>query len=557
MFGKFWKGRLVRRMEFKKARVISWLLILAMVIGMLPFGVWAQEPAAEQPAPPVETEQPTSPTVTEVPVDEGTAEPSEPVSETPTPEKAKTFSFTLKAQTSAGAPLEGAKYSLFAAEDAADMELTRLIGEEYAVDPTTGEIVFKDLPADTYRLEETTVPEGKQKTEDILFTIEKPDDINLLSPENPTEKVLLDAENNILTLISEDSPPSVSAPLPTPMEASSQNITLTTEVLNPKPINYTGETRIFAVTLEISDGESILSHPKLVISLPHEYIESINPSDLSGATKKTVARVGDNWVVTYDFNALAGGTYIQVPVTITTQKHITPDNYPLVISASLVKSDDTVAVEAAPLTITYDTVDFNLRKSVVAGNDMYHGKTSARPFAGVATPDAPNTVPMDTQTYVAYQFHMTGTTNGGLSNTIGARSIEEVTVTDQLPAAAVFDQEKNPDWTYDAATHTASTTKAINSYVMYGIHYSTTTPLYLRFPGADADIYHANTASLTVVPQNAQPYEDFLKPEAVRTSTVEHRLAVAVPPVPLLRKSLRLLQTKWKQNLGSLNGPYC
>lgn len=75
-------------MEFKKARVISWLLILAMVIGMLPFGVWAQEPAAEQPAPPVETEQPTSPTVTEVPVDEGTAEPSEPVSDAPTPDRA-------------------------------------------------------------------------------------------------------------------------------------------------------------------------------------------------------------------------------------------------------------------------------------------------------------------------------------------------------------------------------------------------------------------------------------------------------------------------------------
>lgn len=171
-------------MRFNKIRAISWLLVLVMVFGLLPFGAMAQQ--SEEPAPPM-TEEPSVPTTIVEPADP--AVPTEPIPEAP-----KTFSFTLIGKTVTGEPLNGAGYTLFTAKDAQDAELTKKVGEEGITNAETGEISFKDLPVGTYHLEETTVPENNQKTEDILFTLDDTGKINLLSPESTTEKVLLDVE---------------------------------------------------------------------------------------------------------------------------------------------------------------------------------------------------------------------------------------------------------------------------------------------------------------------------------------------------------------------------
>ena len=97
----------------------------------------------------------------------------------------------------------------------------------------------------------------------------------------------------------------------------------------------TGESVTVNCNIDMSSATTTYPTPTLTITLPSEHVTSVNASDMATQTSKTVVNDGTNWIITYTFAQLAGGTSMSVPLVVVNQGYLTPDGYTLPINAVL------------------------------------------------------------------------------------------------------------------------------------------------------------------------------------------------------------------------------
>lgn len=271
---------------------------------------------------------------------------------------------------------------------------------------------------------------------------------------------------------------------------------------------YTNELTEVNLDLDLSGFDSSIQNADLVITVPKEYLEALTGSPIVSATGPTEIETADGKCqLIYHFSKLTGGTSFQIPFRVQTQAGTTPGNYVLPINASLIASDGTTLVAAQQIDFKQIVREPNIIKICNGksedGTKSYGGQGAATDsniiepgtefeqvfWAMIDYPRLPDPAEADT----AY---------------LGVRKYEKIIVTDTLPVGAVFEQSRNPTWTYDAANRTVS--YVIDSQqlaVGIGSENLQMPALKLIFPNGDTRLQYKNTMQAEFVPENKQSYE--------------------------------------------------
>ncbi len=282
--------------------------------------------------------------------------------------------------------------------------------------------------------------------------------------------------------------------------------------LNPATDNkfeyYTNELIDVNLNLDLSGFDASIQNADVIITVPKEYLESLTGSPIVSATGPTEVETADGQCqLTYHFSKLTGGSSFQIPFRVQTKAGTTPGNYVLPINASLIASDGTTLVSSTQLDLKQIVREPNVIKVCNGKNE--DGTVS---YGGQGTAADNNIIEPGTEYEQVFWalIDYPKLTDPEKADTpyLGVRKYEKIILTDTLPAGAVFEQTRNPSWTYDAATRTASFT--INSQQLATGIFSENLQipsLNLTFPNGDTRLQYTNTMHAEFIPEDKQSYE--------------------------------------------------
>ncbi len=310
----------------------------------------------------------------------------------------------------------------------------------------------------------------------------------------------------------------------------------------------TGRTATLNMTLDMSSVSTSLYNVTAKIVFPTDYVENVGgeivrAGDLSIATESVVfdSPSAGYCTVSYHFAELTGGTITLAPITIPSKIGLTPDNYELPVTATLVDENDEVLITADPVSFTFQVEERTITKlmngSVNADNTLV--------YAGAADPNDSNLVASDSEVVVSFTytanwaFYYNSDINW--SNNYGGRFVSAHEIVDTLPAGAVFDASLNPGWTYDSGANTASYT-----LLLPDLNNVVPPTLKLKFAGADIRNTYTNRFDVTMVPLDGQPYEDTF----TYSDSISFQLTTALPGIVLSKWTHRPVGDPYSPNIA-------
>ncbi len=234
------------------------------------------------------------------------------------------------------------------------------------------------------------------------------------------------------------------------------------ETLNPADPNtavYTGETVVHRARIENSGQEA--HNIVAEIKIPKEYVvyNSIQLANLvtNGTFELLPSNTDpDNYVGRLTISQIDSGTSIFPKFSYRLKSGITPDNYTKTVSLQVIEEDGTSSGDPVSVTNKFKTVKPKQTLKQVWHNNSHNWSSNVNVndsmFAGTSTN---GTVDPATAQDVVFRYLLLHDSTHN-SQSIGVRDYSKVTVKDTIPDGAVFDPAKNPGWTYDAATRTAT-----------------------------------------------------------------------------------------------------
>lgn len=286
---------------------------------------------------------------------------------------------------------------------------------------------------------------------------------------------------------------------------------LQVEAAGPTEI-YSGDLLTFRVGVDISDGKEALESSELVIYIKEEYVSSIIAKDIDSQVSKSIENVDGFWKVTYKMKKMTGGTSINIPIQIQTKNNTTPDQSKIPVYAKVV-GDNGAEKKSNEIEYTTKVVKYKMEKRA-NGTSVDNREI----FIGPENPEKPGFTKMDSMEYVGFDFYITRIP---YVSGLGERASESITITDTLPEGAVFDQEKNPSWTYDPETRVV--TWVGNNYNSVPSYPGSN--LYLRFPDCDTAQKYTNNATVTIKQKDPSPVEEPI----VLSDSIDFYLSTKIP----------------------------
>lgn len=275
------------------------------------------------------------------------------------------------------------------------------------------------------------------------------------------------------------------------------------------------------IKLEPSGLDTDLEDVTVTLSIPKEYVEestiSIPPFQTSSSATQyeilPVTEEADNYCVQIHFTSYDKSQILQLPFLLSFRANVVPDNYKLLVTASVVCGDASSQTEPNIYKPKYKP--WGIRKFVNSNRLEAFGRDGAEV---VVTPKEEDGNPyLDDLTYVDFAFIVNDYASAN-NQLIDFRDADEVTLTDTLPeykavdgsiCIAGFEEEENPGWTLGADGTTVSKTYygENSADVLMQIYND---KLRLHFPGLRFETQNENlvaelenSVSLTAVPSNA------------------------------------------------------
>lgn len=215
------------------------------------------------------------------------------------------------------------------------------------------------------------------------------------------------------------------------------------------------------VSFHISGATASYPGAQLVLIVPNpQYIEKPAFTDLDSRWPGTmqISEADGNYVVTYTFDNLTGGSAIGLPYPFHFKNFVTPNNTISVHKAEL-RTADGILLKSAEATFTARSyAGLKVEKKVESNNKAVTQAEIPLDLKGATvTPE---------RTLVTYRFDVTYTPPQNVTHTTGAYIPESITIVDKLPEGATMETgglNARNGWVYDARTHTESATVPISA----------------------------------------------------------------------------------------------
>lgn len=292
---------------------------------------------------------------------------------------------------------------------------------------------------------------------------------------------------------------------------------------------WTGETIQAQADLQISGTGVNITNAKTVLRVKKENIKYLDTDDYPRPTNPLFVKSGtassweitedeNDFIVTYHFDRLAGGTRITIPFPFHFKTGVTPNGFQVTPTYELFDSEGQ-SLGKAEVTYTAKTSTWKPSKAVTS---WYSSDGDLKTVVDYNNDDPNQTTAEGTKVYYTVGFR--NVKPEGVDNAnFGYYKPKTITFTDKLPAAAELDAESiEKGWVYDAQTHSATWTgvynpdtrsfgagsepyqeydSAANTYRLSGLN----VPIYLRYKNTPNESIHTNT--VTVVAENGTDNE--------------------------------------------------
>ncbi|NEW63388.1 hypothetical protein GMA11_08350 [Granulicatella sp. zg-ZJ] len=303
------------------------------------------------------------------------------------------------------------------------------------------------------------------------------------------------------------------------LRAADEGITLTqTQVPSTRTDTrefLTGEIMQSVLTLKANLPESEYAGAYIELAVPSDvasFVESLEPnvsldSEVFGRATKVNATT---WRI--PLKASDDAREVQIPIFTKFKTYITPDKTILPITTTLKKADGTVVKTAETVTFLAKAGEATYTMTVRGGQNQIGGlvKNDTQTLDEKGLVD----VVFDYQTFAKSSKDEYATPS---NSDYGQRVYNTITLTQPLPPFAKFDVSKNPNWTYNAATNTATYT--LNRKDYNDVNGYNPVSLILTFPGASVDTAYMANSTMVFHPQNKGVNEA----DVTQSNTVSYR----------------------------------
>lgn len=259
----------------------------------------------------------------------------------------------------------------------------------------------------------------------------------------------------------------------------------------------TGEIMQSVLTLKANLPTSEYTGAYIELTIPAnvaQYVESLEPNISSDSEVFEPARKinGTTWHI--PLKASDDAREAEIPIFTKFKTYVTPDKTELPITLFLKKADGTLVQAVDTVAFLAKAGEASYTMSVRGGQNQIGGiPTDNQVLSDRGLVD----VIFDYQTFV--KSSKDEYASPGQSD-YGQRVYDTLTLTQPLPEFAVFDQAKNPNWTYDPATNTA--TYELNRKDYNDVNGYNTVSLVLTFPGAHVSTDYTANSTMVFHPQD-------------------------------------------------------
>ncbi|MBF0779248.1 Cna B-type domain-containing protein [Streptococcus cuniculi] len=283
--------------------------------------------------------------------------------------------------------------------------------------------------------------------------------------------------------------------------AQDEGITLTHQQVSSTQADtrefLTGEIMQSILTLKANLPTSEYTGAYIALEIPADaaqYIESLEPNISPDSEVFEQARKINETTWRIPLKASDDAREVEIPIFTKFKTYVTPDKTVVPITLSLKKADGTIVKAADTVTFLAKAGDASYTMTVRGGQNQIGGiSTDAQSLADKGLVD----VIFDYQTFVKSSKDQYATPS---PSDYGQRVYDTLTLTQPLPEFAVFDPAKNPNWTYDPATNTA--TYEFNRKDYNDVNGYNTVSLALTFPGAHVSTDYTAHSTMVFHPQN-------------------------------------------------------
>ncbi|MBS4770600.1 Cna B-type domain-containing protein [Carnobacteriaceae bacterium zg-ZUI240] len=312
------------------------------------------------------------------------------------------------------------------------------------------------------------------------------------------------------------------------VRAADEGITLTqTQVPSTRTDTrefLTGELMQSVLTFKANLPEAEYTGAYIELSVPSNvasFVESIEPnisldSEVFGRATKVNATT---WRI--PLKASNDAREAEIPIFTKFKTYVTPDKTALPITTTLKKADGTVVKTAEPVLFLAKAGGASYRMEIRGGQDQIGGVVTNQQT--LATNGLVDVVfdyiqSSNPETPLSYEFTKhTKDEYAVWSNNTGQRLYDTITLTQPLPPFAKFDASKNPNWTYDAGTNTATYT--LNRKDYDDLNGYNNVSLVLTFPGANVDTTYMAESTMVFHPKNKGANES----DVTQSNSVRYR----------------------------------
>ncbi|WP_309302454.1 Cna B-type domain-containing protein, partial [Streptococcus zalophi] len=252
-----------------------------------------------------------------------------------------------------------------------------------------------------------------------------------------------------------------------------------------------------------------------------------NPTSLSAPAIIEEDNEG-NYIVTYQFNDLTGGTDLSFPTKFIAKSGPTPNGYQLPVTATIYADDLSNPIDTKTINYTYKVKNIVTEKQIKKDDLTYSNLDQEIISAGEESDTHSGFLSEDVTKLKPVTFRYHSGIGLDADSNLGNRNLEKVIYRDTLPTGAVFLPKKNPGWTYDETSRVATYEYTVPEDIKFGSSAFNSPVINLLFP--DGELYDINDSNKGVytnkiqaeyIPKDKADYENTI----VYEDSVDFRLA--------------------------------